>query len=193
VPVVQTVPTLLTPPLESGLAKPDLVLHIGLAAGREFFTLERLSVGGSYAEIPDVDGNLLPSELRDLLFKDCPKVLRPTFDTKDLWRRWRDNVTDPKADLRPSDDPGQFLCGFIYYLSMAHFYRMGKDVERPVMFLHVPNLQSESEINQGREVAIGLLRALVASRQKLGKRDPLESGEYIWDEKIDSEWSGVRA
>jgi pyroglutamyl-peptidase len=172
--------------------KADLVLHIGLAAGRKFFTLERLSVGGSYAETKDVDGLILDSSERERLFKGCPRVLRPTFDTDDVWRRWRDNVSDQAADLRCSDDPGMFLCGFIYYLSMAWYWNKGIDEERPVMFLHVPDLQSEKEVEQGRQVAIGMLRAMVASRMKLGKRDPLRNHveETISDRP---QWNGIDA
>jgi len=136
----------------------------------------------------------LAVEDRERLFKGCPRILRPTFDTEDLWRRWRENVKGEKVDLRPSNDPGLFLCGFIYYLSMAWFYKQGKDVERPVIFLHVPELKTEEEVEEGRQVAIGLLRSMVASRKKLGKRDPLQENddeEFGLDEK--ERWSGVRA
>jgi len=119
--------------------------------------------------VPDVDGHMLEPDEAERLFGGLPHELRPSFDCDDVWRRWRDNVQDQKVDLRPSDDPGRYLCAFVYYLSMSWFYRRGED--RPVMFCHVPNLLSEDEVKLGVEVVVALIYALVASREKVGLRD----------------------
>ena len=119
--------------------------------------------------MPDVDGRTLGPEEAARLFAGLPRELRPSFDCDDVWRRWRDNVRDQSADLRPSDDPGSYLCAFVYYLSMAWFYRRGED--RPVVFCHLPNLLSEEEIKKGVEVVVGLIYALVTSREKVGLKD----------------------
>lgn len=42
------------------------------------------------------------------------------------------------------------------------------------MFLHVPLLTGEEEVEEGKGVAIGLIKALVESRRELGVRDPLK-------------------
>lgn len=42
------------------------------------------------------------------------------------------------------------------------------------MFLHVPLLTGEEQVEEGKGVAIGLIKALVESRAELGARDPLK-------------------
>lgn len=42
------------------------------------------------------------------------------------------------------------------------------------MFLHVPLLTGEEEVEEGKDVAIALIKALVESRVELGVRDPLK-------------------
>lgn len=157
------------PKLLEDEAKYDIILHIGLAARRTFFTLERQSYREPYWKERDVDGEVFSKKQTQDLWPDCPDILKSTFDCEDVWRRWRSNMssTSPEADIRPSNDPGNFLCGFIYYFSMAWFWKK-KAEERPVMFLHVPDCPKPADVAQGRDVAIGLIRALVDSRDKLG-------------------------
>jgi pyrrolidone-carboxylate peptidase len=64
-------------------------------------------------------------------------------------------------DLRISEDPGRYLCDFIYYSSLAHLYKA--DRRRNVVFLHVPSDASDAYVTQGRELALNLIRALVES------------------------------
>ncbi|KHN96413.1 Peptidase C15, pyroglutamyl peptidase I-like protein [Metarhizium album ARSEF 1941] len=64
-------------------------------------------------------------------------------------------------DLRVSEDPGRYLCDFIYYSSLAQLYKEKRP--RKVVFLHVPSDSSEAFVTQGRELAINLIRALVES------------------------------
>jgi len=72
-------------------------------------------------------------------------------------------------DIRLSDDPGRYLCDYIYYTSLAHFHH-NSDVHLPwhektsVVFLHVP-AEAESSIETGREITIALIRALIDSRR----------------------------
>lgn len=81
------------------------------------------------------------------------------------------------------------MCGFIYYNSLAHFYQQ-KDDERPVMFLHVPNLPEKEDIDQGREVACALIRALVDSRKELGVTDGVADKLVNREAEIDEEQVG---
>ncbi len=64
-------------------------------------------------------------------------------------------------DLRISDDPGRYLCDFIYYSSLAECrkqQRAGK-----VVFLHVPADASDRAVEQGREIAENLIRSIAES------------------------------
>lgn len=81
--------------------------------------------------------------------------------------------------MRISDDAGHYLCDFIYYSSLAHRWREGKD--RPVTFLHVPSDASERAVGMGRELAIGLIRSLVES--EVARRKGLVRGKGEGEEE----------
>lgn len=179
--VVDLVPHLL-PPGSRQHPKPDVILHIGLAAGRNFFTLEQGAHGRGYGRILDVDGERFPDEDAEIRFPShlFPPVLQTSFDTADALSRWRSNLSSPAPhaepppegipDVRLSPDAGNFMCGFIYYNSLAHYFQKGD--ERPVAFLHVPDLSSSPEkLDTGREVAVALIKALVESRRVMGVVD----------------------
>jgi len=171
--VLKVVPQLLGPN-----GKPfDILLHIGMAARRNYYTLERRSFRDHYDKLKDVDGRIFSSEEGGKLWSNCPEQLHSTFKSDDVWRRWRAALPAKRQylDLRPSDDPGNFLCGFIYYSSLAYFYEK-KEKERQIMFLHVPDMPTERDVDDGREVTIALIRALAESRQHYQDRqDGLEN------------------
>lgn len=112
----------------------------------------------------------------DTLWKDeyrSPGKLHPTFDPEEVWRQWKTRL--PDEDLRPSHDPGRFLCDFVYYTSMVEYWRHARS--RPVMFLHVPAGYAADDLERGRRVAVGLVEALVASLGKDGDREGEAAGE----------------
>lgn len=148
-----------------GPAQFDIVLHMGVAAPRSYYAVERVGRRSNYNTNPDVDGEKFSEEEADELFGDCPDILRPTFDCEDVWRRWREDLADPSADVRQSDDAGNFLCGFIYYTSLSYLYKKGW-AKRPVVFLHVPDLPTEEDVARGRAVTVALIRALVGSEKQ---------------------------
>lgn len=145
--------------------KYDVVLHIGMASGRAYYTLETRAPRDGYTA-KDVDGETMSE---DTLWKDeyrAPETLHTSFDTDDVWRRWKAGL--PDEDLRPSDDPGRYLCGFMYYTSLVEYWRHGgaDQSKRPVMFLHVPGGYSDDDLESGRKVTLGLIEALVGSLKK---------------------------
>jgi pyroglutamyl-peptidase len=185
--VVELVPKLLTPasPL---CPQPDMVLHIGLAA------LEQGSSGQGYDKIPDVDGKRFPNSSMEAKFppSEFPDALNTSFDTSDVVARWKKELGYSSAegnaeieglpDVQLSFDAGNFLCGFIYYNSLAHYFSIKED-ERPVAFMHVPDLSySDEKTQEGQEVAIALIKALVESRRKHGV--VRQSQETISDESL---------
>lgn len=160
-------------------------MHIGLAASRRFFALEIGSHSRGYDKIKDVDGLIFSDEDAESLFpaERYPPVLETSFDTTDVLERWKGFLIKPKnepfnlepalspPDVRLSSDAGNFLCGFMYWNSLAHFYSI-REEERPVVFLHVPDLSWSSErIEMGRDVVVALIKALVESRRKVGAVD----------------------
>ena len=71
-------------------------------------------------------------------------------------------------DVRPSNNAGRYLCDFTYYASMLEYWRRDANGTRPCMFLHVPGGWKEKDILRGREVALGLIAACVASQRSRG-------------------------
>ena len=177
--VLNLVPNLL-PPKNPMYPAPDIILHIGLAAGRSYYAIEQSADGRGYSQIADVDGQRFPDSAAESHFPSSkyPVKLSTSFATSDVLARWKGNlgytsVDGTKADegcpdVRISHDAGNFLCGFIYYNSLAHYFGIRED-ERPVIFLHVPDLsKSEDALREGWEVAVALIKALVESRRKAG-------------------------
>ncbi|KAI4164947.1 MAG: hypothetical protein LQ342_001580 [Letrouitia transgressa] len=138
----------------------DIVLHIGMAPGRKYFTLEKRAHRNGY-NAKDEDGDSLEY---DTWFRDefnAPELLTPGFDTDDLWRRWKSELL--QEDVRPSNDAGRFLCEFLYYTSLVEYWRRDPSLRRPVMFLHVPGRIEDIDIATGRKVTMGLIGAMVES------------------------------
>lgn len=171
---------------------PEIILHIGLAAARNYFAIEQGANGRGYGRIPDVDRQRFDDSTAEQHFPSSkyPYRLSTSFDTADVLACWTANlghesvngVAADKAcsDVRISTDPGNFLCGFIYYNSLAHYFGIKED-EKPVIFLHVPDLtSSEEKMKEGWEVTVALIKALVESRRKAG-------GKVVDGEKLNGE------
>lgn len=70
----------------------DFVLHIGMAAPREYFTMEMCAHRDRYLG-KDEAGETMEG---DTLWRDeykAPEILRPGFDTEDVWKRWKSELT----------------------------------------------------------------------------------------------------
>ncbi|KAF4305491.1 hypothetical protein GTA08_BOTSDO06451 [Botryosphaeria dothidea] len=194
-------------------ARPDLVLHIGLAAGRAFFAIEKSSAKHGYDRNADVDGRRWTARESDHAWRGAPEHLETGLLFEGVWARWRDacegleGVVGPGAsardvrrgrgvgtggegmegvpsaagggggvvkgqdvvEVRPSDDVGSYLCGFIYYNSLAWFWEREREkeeeggVERPVLFLHVPACPEGRDVERGTEITVELIKAMVAT------------------------------
>ncbi|KAJ4365611.1 hypothetical protein N0V83_008231 [Neocucurbitaria cava] len=187
--VTNLIPALL-PPSNLLYPAPDIILHIGLAAGRKHFALEQGAHGRDYAQIPDVDGQRFGDDLAESMFPASrfPDVLKTSFDTADVLARWVKNLGGSSGgsgdavaaaegakgtpDVRLSPDAGNFMCGFIYYHSLAHYYSDEDGRRRPVAFLHVPDLsESEEKLREGWDVTVALIKALVESKRTVGVVD----------------------
>ncbi|KAL8809911.1 MAG: hypothetical protein Q9200_003012 [Gallowayella weberi] len=141
----------------------DFILHIGMAAPREFYTMETCAHRDRYIA-RDEGGETMEG---DTLWRDgykAPEILRPGFDVEDVWRRWKEGLMD--VDVRPSKDAGRFLCDFIYYTSLVEYWRRDPEAMAPVMFLHVPGGVEDLDIDRGRKVALGLVGAMVGSARR---------------------------
>ncbi|KAF2084572.1 peptidase C15, pyroglutamyl peptidase I-like protein [Saccharata proteae CBS 121410] len=157
---------------------PDLVLHLGLAANRSHYAIELSSARHGFARTPDVEGRrFVREDLEKEGWDKCPERLETSLDFEHVWEEWegqarripgllREQDGEGGVEIRASDDVGSFLCGFVYFASLAWFWKRGWEEaveDRPVIFLHVPDCPGEKEIEQGVLVTEALIRALVES------------------------------
>ncbi|KAK3051337.1 hypothetical protein LTR09_007360 [Extremus antarcticus] len=154
----------------------DMILHLGMASGRNFYTAELHAHRDGYYKNKDVDGKTLPSDHGETYFNDCAQLLRTSLDYDRVLQRWQWNMKNLQkssvayeADCRPSDDAGHYLCDYIYFNSLAWFARNptpradGQANERPVLFLHVPANSDPQALERGKEVTLSLIEAMVES------------------------------
>lgn len=103
--------------------KIDYMIHIGMASGRRFYSVERRGHRDGYT-IKDLDGNYLDrnaAESPSSYWHGLPEEILSDVDITDVWRRWR--IALPNSDVRISEDAGRYLCDFIFYSSLAYLYR----------------------------------------------------------------------
>ncbi|KAF3017397.1 hypothetical protein E8E14_002427 [Neopestalotiopsis sp. 37M] len=147
----------------------DLALHIGMAGPPVRYSIERRGHRDGYRH-RDVDGKYLEDDKRreregnDWIWHGVPEELLTDLDIEDIYKRWVGRCPDggeSGPELRISEDPGHYLCDFIYFTSLAHLYKQQRT--RNVLFLHVPASGTAESVQTGTELATQLLRAMVES------------------------------
>jgi pyrrolidone-carboxylate peptidase len=161
-------------------ARPDLIVHMGIAATREHFAVETQAHRDHY-RISDVDGKVgyedgervwrahgLPELLKPgpaeesdgKLFHSSlpssPKVV-PYPANEHFLETWK-SFAPETADIRVSDDAGRYLCEFIFFTSMALAQEAGR--ERAIVFYHIPGRCDEKSVQTGKEVAVALIKTM---------------------------------
>ncbi|KAE8373090.1 hypothetical protein BDV26DRAFT_272836 [Aspergillus bertholletiae] len=156
-----------------GGRRPDIVLHMGIAASRSYYAIETRANRDSY-HLSDVKGRIgyedgekvwreqhLPPVLQAGPATDpanvAQKNLNPQPPNDEFLSAWKSFVP-PETDVRISQDAGRYLCEFIFYTSLAEAFRQGQ--HRNVVFFHVPGACANEDIEKGVDVASGLIKAL---------------------------------
>ncbi|KAL3478080.1 hypothetical protein BJX99DRAFT_114393 [Aspergillus californicus] len=164
--------------------QPDIVIHMGIAATRNYYSIEMRAHRDAY-HMPDnlgragyEDGERLWKEL------DLPHVLQagpskpavepvvkldltsprtnlvPCPPNNELLKTWQ-TLAPSSADIRISEDAGRYLCEFIFYTSLSFAYKEGQD--RNIVFFHVPSSCRDQDLETGTRVAVGLIKAIVST------------------------------
>jgi len=81
------------------------MLHIGMASGRKFYSIERRGHRDGYI-VKDVDGKI-PSEESKQDWEGLPKELMTDLDVDDIWRRWR--TTLPVSPIHVQKRPVRLI------------------------------------------------------------------------------------
>ena len=127
--------------------RPRLVVHVGVSAHTMTLQLERQAHNGPYCR-----GDVLqqtPPEQRCV--SGQPATISCRLDLARTCRAIGSSASPIDADL--SDDPGHYLCDFIYFTSLA------QDPARTV-FVHVPPLGMPYTANQMASALAEVVRDL---------------------------------
>ncbi|KUJ13574.1 peptidase C15, pyroglutamyl peptidase I-like protein, partial [Mollisia scopiformis] len=137
---------------------PDVVIHVGLAFDRNYFAIEKGADRDGYHQVPDEARKVVTRAETKARWGMSPARLDTTFNIEDVLAKWKANAVagsgkgkakGKEFDLRTSDDVGCYVCGFVYYASLER-----------VLFLHIPDLQGEAEIQRGRDICVALVKAV---------------------------------
>jgi pyroglutamyl-peptidase len=164
--------------------EPDIVLHLGLYAysAPGMFKVQRSASKEGYHETPDADGKMISQAENKELFGKLPRTLATTMDLKTATDVCQDacgwlglpkiaapanpkgkntcNIAErPRVNIKLSDDVGSYVSGFQYYMSMLGMEKLTG--RRDVVFLQVPQLDSDAEVRVGVRVVEEMIEALV--------------------------------
>lgn len=150
----------------------DFVLHTGVAPGIKHYEVETSARRSGYKTKDDSGGKPSGDEHPGfggregpVRFETCVVEQGP----ETVLRRWKEECGRKGVDLRISRDAGLFVCEYITYASLTYL-RYQKNHVLPVeertgvAFLHAPAVGDAEAVETGREVYVGLIRALVATR-----------------------------
>ena len=168
--------------------KVDLVLHLGMADGWSFYTMERCAfkegfssswwspreANESYYLGLDDAGKTIRdmtySEGKDL-WENSPMGLQTTVDVDktvsmcmEVLNKTKGDMNptgmknEKRVDIRPHHEAGPFCCGFIYYESLATCRREG--LKTKVMFCHVPGESDQQTLDTGRDVVVAMIGSI---------------------------------
>jgi pyroglutamyl-peptidase len=152
----------------------DVILHIGMAAGRRSYDLECCAGRRGYTTTEDTDGHVMRDALFSRDFSDCAETLVTTMDCDEILREWRNEVQTLDSphrhvNMQKSEEAGGYLCEYILYNSLAWYARRDHTrasdgvCNRPVLFLHVPAEDGAPDLKTGRVITLALLRAISQS------------------------------
>jgi pyrrolidone-carboxylate peptidase len=162
--------------------RPDLIIHIGIASTRKYYSVETQAHRDNY-RIPDVDGRsgyhdgerlwrehgfppvLFPGPAETSentspgiaptsgLLKTSPYPANAHF-----LQTWK-SFAPAETDVRISTDAGRYACEFIFYTSLSQAFQEGRD--RSIVFFHVPVDTDAASIELGTKTAVALIKSIV--------------------------------
>ena len=154
--------------------RPDIVIHLGLAADRDYFAIEKGADRHGYHDIPDEKRKVVSRLENKKLFGTNPVRLDSDIGFGEaLLKRWKHNfdlkngkislknktiIGVSNSGLRLSDNVGNYVCGLLYFVSLLWF--AGRGEPGRALFLHVPPLKDDHKLETYRDVVVALMQAI---------------------------------
>ncbi|KAI6222034.1 hypothetical protein M3Y95_00941700 [Aphelenchoides besseyi] len=132
--------------------KPDFIVHVGVNGYLcDSIEMEKQAFSHGYVSV-DVNGKvpLLNRSIVELKNEE-PRILKTMLDCESIAKA-ADNLY-PEIEVGTSTNPGRFLCGYIYYLSLA------KSNGRAV-FIHVSRFSEEATEEMMTETVAHIVRLI---------------------------------
>ena len=137
--------------------RPDVILCVGQAGGRDAVTPERIAVNMASATISDNAGS---SPREEPILPGGPDGIFSTVPVAKMAQA----ITDAGLPGKISNTAGTFVCNDTLYRLLSHFAGTGTKVG----FIHVPHLPSQAKEGAPSMELDAIIRALTAAIGVLG-------------------------
>ena len=137
--------------------KPDVILCIGQAGGRDAVTPERIAVNMASASIPDNAGN---QPVETPILPGGPDGIFATVPVAAMARA----ISEAGLPGKITNTAGTFVCNDTLYRLLAHFAGTGTRVG----FIHVPHLPTQAKTGGPSMELDAIIAALTAAIGSLG-------------------------
>ena len=131
--------------------RPDLVLCIGVADGRDAITPERIGINLRSASLPDNAGN---QPAQEPVIEGGPDGIFSTLPVEEMVKAIR-AAGDPAS---VSNTAGTFVCNDVLYTLLHHY----AGTPTRVGFVHLPYLPEQGEPNLPLEAMVKALTAAIS-------------------------------
>lgn len=142
--------------------RPDVILSVGQAGGREGISLERIAVNLMDARIPDNAGC---EPVDEPLYPDGPAAYFSTLPLRDLLAV----LQEAEIPAAISNTAGLYVCNAVFY-EAARLQAQG--IVRRAGFVHVPYLPEQAAEKGEPSLPLQqMIRAIEIVFEKLGQKD----------------------
>lgn len=128
--------------------KPELVICLGLAAGRPDITMERIAINVDDASIPDNEGNQPAGQP---IFPDGPAAYWSTLPIKAMVNAMKEQGIPASV----SNTAGTFVCNHVFYGLMHKLEQCGGRVRGG--FIHIPMLPEQAISRSGPSMGMEMI------------------------------------
>lgn len=138
--------------------RPDAVLMLGVAAGRDAFNLERFALNIIDTDRPDNSGTVIDGLP---VMPDGPDAYQTTLPLTAI----KQALKDRDVPLRVSNHAGTYVCNCVFYVARYVVQQIG--LESRVGFVHIP-MASDDPAQPGAAQGLPLATMIDAVRACLG-------------------------
>ena len=154
------------------LASNNISIHLGVNSKATKFALESTAYNNMDFRIPD-DNGYQPEKVQIVEANELDDPICTNFNLEDVCAAMKEDGYQCEI----SEDPGRYLCNFIYYKSLQRQETLGHSGYKRSVFIHVPPfdvIDKETQISFVRRVLEELSRPTATK----GDRFPFDCGVF---------------